>query len=151
VDVDLPVSALEADRRRLNDADHHHGDETHAARTPLIWFKAPSSLLPHNGKIEIAFPEHQPIYETELGIVIGRVAKNVSVENAHDFDFRLHHRPRHQRSRSTEIGKAIRPLQIVRQLIRRSGRSFMPMSMFAICRSNCARTAKCARKRGQVR
>ena len=55
--------------------------------TPLIWFKAPTSLLPHEGTIEIAFPEHQTDYETELGIVIGRMAKNVSIEEAPDFVF----------------------------------------------------------------
>ena len=41
-----------------------------AIGTPLIWFKAPSSLLPHEGTIEIAFPEHQTHYEAELAIVI---------------------------------------------------------------------------------
>ena len=55
--------------------------------TPLIWFKAPTSLLPHNGNIEIAFPEHQTDYETELGVVIGRAAKNVSAAEALDFVF----------------------------------------------------------------
>src|SRR5678815_2449415 len=55
--------------------------------TPLIWFKAPSSLLPHNGTIEIAFPEHQTDFEVEFAIVIGALAKNVSVDSAHDFIF----------------------------------------------------------------
>jgi len=43
--------------------------------------------LPHNGNIEIAFPEHQTDFETELAIVIGRPAKNVSAERALDFVF----------------------------------------------------------------
>ena len=43
--------------------------------------------MPHNGKIEIAFPEHQTDFETELAIVIGRQAKNVSAEQAPDFVF----------------------------------------------------------------
>jgi 2-keto-4-pentenoate hydratase/2-oxohepta-3-ene-1,7-dioic acid hydratase in catechol pathway len=55
--------------------------------TPLIWFKAPSSLLPHNAAIEIAFPEHQTDFEIELAVVIGRAAKNVSEEQAADFIF----------------------------------------------------------------
>src|SRR5207248_3590127 len=55
--------------------------------TPLIWFKAPSSLLPHDGKIEIAFPEHQTDFETELAIVVGGRATNVSREQALDFVF----------------------------------------------------------------
>jgi len=49
---------------------------------PLIWFKAPSSLLPHNGAIEIAFPEHRTDFEVELAVVIGAPAKNVSVNEA---------------------------------------------------------------------
>jgi 2-keto-4-pentenoate hydratase/2-oxohepta-3-ene-1,7-dioic acid hydratase in catechol pathway len=49
--------------------------------------KAPSSLLPHDGAIEIAFPEHQTDFEVELAIVIGAQAKNVSVNGALDFVF----------------------------------------------------------------
>src|SRR5437762_7864194 len=41
--------------------------------------------ISHNGKIEIAFPVHQTDFETELAIVIGRRAKNVSAEQARDF------------------------------------------------------------------
>jgi 2-keto-4-pentenoate hydratase/2-oxohepta-3-ene-1,7-dioic acid hydratase in catechol pathway len=37
--------------------------------------------------VEIAFPEHQTDFETELAIVIGRRAKNVSAEQARDFVF----------------------------------------------------------------
>src|SRR6266699_584293 len=55
--------------------------------TPLIWFKAPTSLLAHKQEIEIAFPEHQTDFETELAVVIGARAKNVSVEHARDFIF----------------------------------------------------------------
>ena len=50
--------------------------------TPLIWFKAPSSLLPHGGTIEIAFPEHQTDFETELGSSSEKRARNVSVDQA---------------------------------------------------------------------
>ena len=55
--------------------------------TPLIWFKAPTSLLPHNGTIVIAFPEHQTDFEVELAIVIGKTAKNVDRANALDYVF----------------------------------------------------------------
>ena len=71
----------------LNYADHIAEMKRTPLGTPLIWFKAPSSLLPHNGTIEIAFPEHQTDFEVELAIVIGRTAKNVSVEQALDFIF----------------------------------------------------------------
>jgi len=50
--------------------------------SPLIWFKAPSSLLPDRGTIEIAFPEHRTDFEVELAVVIGATAKNVSAERA---------------------------------------------------------------------
>ena len=46
--------------------------------TPLIWFKAPTSLLPHGGTIEIAFPEHQTDFEVELAIVIGQARPRMS-------------------------------------------------------------------------
>jgi len=55
--------------------------------TPLIWFKAPSSLLPHGGTIEIAFPEHRTDFEVELAIVIGAPAKNVNVKDAPSYVF----------------------------------------------------------------
>ena len=57
-------------------------DSSDRLGTPLIWFKAPSSLLPHGGTIEIAFPDHQTDFETELGVVIGTTTKNVSLESA---------------------------------------------------------------------
>src|SRR5438445_4667412 len=87
VHVDLPVAPSKLIAVGLNYADHIAEMKRTPLGTPLIWFKAPSSLLPHNGKIEIAFPEHQTDFETELGIVIGRPAKNVSREQALDFVF----------------------------------------------------------------
>jgi len=86
-DVDLPVAPSKLLAVGLNYADHIAEMKRTPLGTPLIWFKAPSSLLPHNGDIEIAFPEHQTDFETELGIVIGRTAKNVPVERALDFVF----------------------------------------------------------------
>jgi 2-keto-4-pentenoate hydratase/2-oxohepta-3-ene-1,7-dioic acid hydratase in catechol pathway len=85
--VDLPVAPSKLIAVGLNYADHIAEMKRTPLGTPLIWFKAPTSLLPNEGVIEIAFPEHQTDYETELGIVIGRVAKNVSVEQANDFIF----------------------------------------------------------------
>jgi 2-keto-4-pentenoate hydratase/2-oxohepta-3-ene-1,7-dioic acid hydratase in catechol pathway len=87
LDIDLPVAPSKLIAVGLNYADHIAEMKRTPLGTPLIWFKAPSSLLPHNGKIEIAFSEHQTDYETELGIVIGRAAKDVSAENARDFVF----------------------------------------------------------------
>ena len=87
LDVDLPVAPSKLIAVGLNYADHIAEMKRTPLGTPLIWFKAPSSLLPHDGKIEIAFPEHQTDFETELAIVVGRRAKNVSREQALDFVF----------------------------------------------------------------
>src|SRR5881227_3131450 len=87
VDVDLPVAPSKLIAVGLNYADHIAEMKRTPLGTPLIWFKAPSSLLPHNGTIEIAVPEHQTDFEVELAIVIGAPAKNVSVDSAHDFIF----------------------------------------------------------------
>lgn len=85
--IDLPVAPSKLIAVGLNYADHIAEMKRTPLGTPLIWFKAPTSLLPHDGTIEIAFYEHQTDYETELGIIIGRPAKNVSVEQAADFIF----------------------------------------------------------------
>jgi 2-keto-4-pentenoate hydratase/2-oxohepta-3-ene-1,7-dioic acid hydratase in catechol pathway len=87
VNVDLPVAPSKLIAVGLNYADHIAEMKRTPLGTPLIWFKAPGSLLAHNGTIEIAFPEHQTDYETELIIVIGQKTKNVSVERALDFVF----------------------------------------------------------------
>jgi len=85
--VDLPVAPSKIIAVGLNYADHIKEMQRTPLGTPLIWFKAPSSLLAHGGTIEIAFPEHKTDFEVELGIVLGTEAKNVSVENAHRYIF----------------------------------------------------------------
>jgi 2-keto-4-pentenoate hydratase/2-oxohepta-3-ene-1,7-dioic acid hydratase in catechol pathway len=84
VHVDVPVAPSKLIAVGLNYADHIAEMKRTPLGTPLIWFKAPSSLLPHNGAIEIAFPEHQTDFEVELAIVIGALAKNVTAERALD-------------------------------------------------------------------
>src|SRR5205085_11187014 len=85
--VDLPVAPSKLIAVGLNYADHIAEMKRTPLGTPLIWFKAPTSLLAHERNIEIAFPEHQTDFETELTIVIGRAAKNVSAAEALDFVF----------------------------------------------------------------
>jgi 2-keto-4-pentenoate hydratase/2-oxohepta-3-ene-1,7-dioic acid hydratase in catechol pathway len=85
--VDLPVAPSKVIAVGLNYADHIKEMQRTPLGTPLIWFKAPSSLLPHGGTIEIAFPEHQTDFEAELGIVLGTQAKNVSVAHALEYVF----------------------------------------------------------------
>src|ERR1043166_2144317 len=85
--VDLPMAPSKLIAVGLNYADHIAEMKRTPLGTPLIWFKAPSSLLPHEGTIEIAFPEHKTDFETELAIVIGKSAKNVTADRAADFIF----------------------------------------------------------------
>ena len=49
---------------------------------PLMWFKSNSSLLPHGGTVEVAYPDHPTDYEAELALVIGRRCKGVSEADA---------------------------------------------------------------------
>ena len=80
--VDVPVAPSKLIAVGLNYSDHIAEMKRTPLGTPLIWFKAPSSLLPHGGTIEIAFPEHQTDFEVELAIVIGARTKNVRVQDA---------------------------------------------------------------------
>ena len=85
--IDVPVAPSKLMAVGLNYADHIAEMKRTPLGTPLIWFKAPTSLLPHGGTIEVAFPEHQTDFEVELGIVVGDAAKNVGVERALDHIF----------------------------------------------------------------
>ena len=85
--VDIPVAPSKLIAVGLNYADHIAEMKRTEIGAPLIWFKAPSSLLPHQGVIEIAFPEHQTDFETELAVVMGRRTKNVTVAEALDCVF----------------------------------------------------------------
>src|SRR5450432_2355155 len=85
--VTVPVEPSKVIAVGLNYAAHIKEMQRSEMGSPLIWFKAPSSLLPHEGTIEIAFPEHKTDFETELAIVIGARAKNVSPDRAVEFIF----------------------------------------------------------------
>ncbi len=85
--IDLPVAPGKVIAVGLNYRDHIKEMRRTEIGSPLIWFKAPSSLLPHEGTIQIAYPEHKTDFETELAVVIGRPAKNVAVERALDYAF----------------------------------------------------------------
>jgi 2-keto-4-pentenoate hydratase/2-oxohepta-3-ene-1,7-dioic acid hydratase in catechol pathway len=87
VRVDLPVAPSKLIAAGLNYSDHIAEMKRTELGAPLIWFKAPSSLLPHNGTIQISFPEHRTDFEVELAVVIGTGAKNVSVNDALDYVF----------------------------------------------------------------
>src|SRR5881409_1974254 len=85
--IDLPVAPSKLIAVGLNYADHIVEMKRTELGAPLIWFKAPSSLLPHGDAIEIAFPEHRTDFELELALVIGTLTKNVSMEEALDHVF----------------------------------------------------------------
>lgn len=85
--IGVPVAPSKLIAVGLNYAEHIAEMKRTPLGTPLIWFKAPSSLLAHERDIEIAFPKHQTDFETELAIIIGRAAKNVSAERAQEFIF----------------------------------------------------------------
>ena len=82
--IAVPVAPSKIIAVGLNYRDHIKEMQRTEIGSPLIWFKAPSSLLPHDGTIRIAFPEHKTDFETELAVIIGRTAKNVAVECALD-------------------------------------------------------------------
>ena len=85
--IDVPVAPSKLIAVGLNYADHIAEMKRTQIGAPLIWFKAPSSLLAHQGVIEIAFPEHKTDFETELAVVIGARAKNLSERDALDHVF----------------------------------------------------------------
>jgi 2-keto-4-pentenoate hydratase/2-oxohepta-3-ene-1,7-dioic acid hydratase in catechol pathway len=85
--IDVPVAPSKLIAVGLNYADHIAEMKRTQIGAPLIWFKAPSSLLAHQGVIEIAFPEHKTDFETELAVVIGVRAKNLSERDALDHVF----------------------------------------------------------------
>jgi 2-keto-4-pentenoate hydratase/2-oxohepta-3-ene-1,7-dioic acid hydratase in catechol pathway len=85
--IDVPVAPSKLIAVGLNYADHIAEMKRTPLGTPLIWFKAPTSLLRHEGTIEIAFTEHKTDFEVELAIVIGKRTKNVSQAQALDHVF----------------------------------------------------------------
>lgn len=71
----------------VNYLDHAREMNRELPKEPLIWFKAPTSLLPDGGKIEIPYPQHRTDFEAELAIVIGRKVRSVSPTQAPRYIF----------------------------------------------------------------
>jgi 2-keto-4-pentenoate hydratase/2-oxohepta-3-ene-1,7-dioic acid hydratase in catechol pathway len=71
----------------LNYVDHARELGMEIPKEPIFWFKAPSSLLPDGGKIELPFNDHRIDYEAELAIVIGRRGRNIPPEAAPRYIF----------------------------------------------------------------
>src|SRR5207237_8900794 len=85
LEIGVPLSPSKLIAVGLNYAEHIAEMKRTPLGTPLIWFKAPTSLLAHKYDIEIAFPEHQTAFEPELAVVIGAGANNVSLQQSVDF------------------------------------------------------------------
>ena len=85
--VDVPVAPSKLIAVGLNYTAHIREMARTPLGTPLIWFKAPSSLLAQHHNVEIAFPDHQTDFEIELAVVIGRPAKNVTATRAREAIF----------------------------------------------------------------
>jgi 2-keto-4-pentenoate hydratase/2-oxohepta-3-ene-1,7-dioic acid hydratase in catechol pathway len=74
----VPVTPSKIIAVGLNYADHARETGKAPPKEPLFWLKAPTSLIPDGGKIEIPFPDHRTDYEAELAVVIGRRVRNVT-------------------------------------------------------------------------
>ncbi len=82
-----PVAPSKVIAVGLNYADHARESGKPLPKTPLFWLKAPTSLLPDGGKIEIPFEKNRVDYEAELAIVIGRRVRNVTPNAAARYIF----------------------------------------------------------------
>ena len=140
--VDVPVAPGKVIAVGLNYSEHIKEMQRTEIGSPLIWFKAPSSLLPPRRHDRIAFPEHKTDFETELAVVIGAPAKE-----------RQRERTRSTMSSVTRSAKTS-AIAICRNQknnfgaanlstpTRRSGRSFTPALKWATSKFRCAKTAK---------
>lgn len=71
----------------VNYQDHAAEGGNKVADYPTIFFRGPSSLLAHKGRIPIPAISDKLDYEAELALVIGRRARNVSEARALDHVF----------------------------------------------------------------
>lgn len=69
-----------------NYAEHARELGNEVPSEPLIFLKAPSALLPHEGVIRYPVGQSQLVHhEAELGVIIGRTCRNVSEAEAEQF------------------------------------------------------------------
>jgi 2-keto-4-pentenoate hydratase/2-oxohepta-3-ene-1,7-dioic acid hydratase in catechol pathway len=69
----------------LNYVDHAKESNQPVPDWPLMWFKAPTSVIAHGEAVEVAYPDHRTDLEAELTIVIGKRCKGATEENALDY------------------------------------------------------------------
>jgi 2-keto-4-pentenoate hydratase/2-oxohepta-3-ene-1,7-dioic acid hydratase in catechol pathway len=78
----VPVAPSKIVAVGLNYKDHVRETGKTVPKSPIIWFKATTSLIPDGAKIELPFPNHRNDFEAELAIVIGRRCRNVTAAAA---------------------------------------------------------------------
>ncbi|HNQ74718.1 MAG TPA: fumarylacetoacetate hydrolase family protein [Verrucomicrobiota bacterium] len=78
----VPVAPSKIVAIGLNYADHARELNQPMPKEPLLWLKAPTSVLADGGKIEIPHPEHRTDFEAELAVVIGRKVRGVPAASA---------------------------------------------------------------------
>lgn len=69
----------------LNYSDHAEESGMEVPKEPVLFFKATTSYQGPNDDLEIPAGSVKTDWEVELGVVIGKRAKNVSKENAFDY------------------------------------------------------------------
>lgn len=69
----------------LNYADHAAELSFKAPTEPLVFLKGPNTFVGHNAETRRPADVTYMHYECELGVVIGRPAKNVKAEDAYDY------------------------------------------------------------------
>jgi 2-keto-4-pentenoate hydratase/2-oxohepta-3-ene-1,7-dioic acid hydratase in catechol pathway len=61
--------------------------ELHAIERYGVFLKAPSSVVGPDATIELPFPDRRTDHEVELGVVVGRTARNVAAADAMEYVF----------------------------------------------------------------
>ena len=87
IGIGVPIAPRSLLAVGRNYAEHAKELGNELPKTPLTWLKSVGSLLAHNGVVPLPFPEHRVDYETELGFVIGREARDVRAAGAADYIF----------------------------------------------------------------
>jgi 2-keto-4-pentenoate hydratase/2-oxohepta-3-ene-1,7-dioic acid hydratase in catechol pathway len=80
-----PVAPAKLFAIGLNYVDHAKESNQPVPEWPLMWFKAPTSVIAHGEAVEVAYPDHRTDLEAELTIVIGKRCKGATEENALDY------------------------------------------------------------------
>ena len=86
---------------------------------PLLFLKPPSSLIASGDAIVYPKLSQRVDFEGELGVVIGKRARNVKAADAAELHSRLHHRQRRDGARSAAQGRPVHARQRLRHILRR--------------------------------